>query len=70
MFAEVAEALGEDFSPYLPACVERAVASLDLDDGVVYDSDEENQGNANADSEEDVDSDSEVVPGFAVFQGT
>ena len=50
--------------------MERAVASLDLDDGVVYDSDEENQGNANADSEEDVDSDSEVVPGFAVFQGT
>ena len=46
MYAEVAEALGEGFAPYLPGCVEKAAASLRLDDGVVYDSDEEEHDRA------------------------
>ena len=41
MYAEVAEALCESFAPYLPACLDKALASLRLDDGVLYDSDEE-----------------------------
>ena len=46
MYAEVAEALGEGFAPYLPGCVKKAMASLRLDDGVVYDSDEEEHDRA------------------------
>ena len=58
IFAEVAEAMGEDFAAYLPGCIEKASASLDLDDGVVYDSDEEaiERDGGDSDSEEDVDS--------------
>ena len=41
MYAEVAEALCESFALYLPACLDKALASLRLDDGVLYDSDEE-----------------------------
>ena len=40
-FCEVAEATGEGFAGYLPSCVAKARASLALDDGVMYDSDEE-----------------------------
>ena len=41
MFAEVVEAYGEEFEAYLPACLAKAAESLDLDDGVLYDSDED-----------------------------
>ena len=80
MFAEVAEAMGEEFGMYLPACVEKAVASLDLDDGVVYDSDEEENergggGGGGSDSEEDIDSEEDDEDGgrgdsnYSVFSG-
>lgn len=79
MFAEVAEALGEDFAPYLASCVEKAIATLELDDGVVYDSDEEDAGRGggagDSDSEEDLDSDGEDAGGrrgasnYSVFSG-
>ena len=41
LFAETAEALGEAFAPYLAACLDRASATLELDDGVVYDSEDD-----------------------------
>ena len=78
MFAEVAEALGEDFAPYLASCVKKAIATLELDDGVVYDSDEEDAergGAGDSDSEEDLDSDGEDAGGrrgassYSVFSG-
>ena len=73
LFAEAAEALGERFAPYLAACLERARASLELDDGAVYDSDEERCGDSDADSS-DSDSDrSDRARGaginYSVFSG-
>jgi hypothetical protein len=76
MFAEVAEAMGEEFAMYLPACVEKAMASLELDDGVVYDSDEEEnerEKGGGSDSEEDIDSEEEEEDrgnnNYSVFSG-
>jgi len=77
--------MGEEFAQYLPACAAKAMASLDLDDGVVYDSDEEENarggggggGGGGSDSEEDLDSDEEGGGGgrgrensnYSVFSG-
>ena len=82
MYAEVAEALGEGFAPYLPGCVEKAMASLRLDDGVVYDSDEEEHdrarrsmvpgGDSDDDGEDLSDSDGDGGNGngnYSIFSG-
>ena len=84
MYAEVAEALGEAFAPYLPGCVDKAMTSLRLDDGVVYDSDEEEHerngrriaglpgGDSDDDGEDLSDSDSDGGGGggnYSIFSG-
>ena len=41
LFGEVAEALKEDFEPYLSVCVAKAFESIELDDGIMFDSEDE-----------------------------
>ena len=75
LFAETAEALEEGFAPYLEPCLEHARATLELDDGVVYDSEEERDearrgGDPAADSDSDSD-ESALGAGinYSVFSG-
>ena len=75
LFAETAEALGEAFAPYLAACLDRASATLELDDGVVYDSEEERDearrgGDADAaESDESDESARGAGINYSVFSG-
>ena len=76
LFAETAEALGERFAPYLPACLEKARATLELDDGVVYDSeDERDEARRGGDGDDSDASDESDESGFgaginySVFSG-
>ena len=75
LFAETAEALGEAFAPYLAACLDRASATLELDDGVVYDSEDERDearrgGDADAaESDESDESARGAGINYSVFSG-
>ena len=41
LFGEVAEALKEDFDRYLAVCAQKAFESLEMDDGIMFDSEDE-----------------------------
>ena len=75
LFAETAEALGEAFAPYLAACLDRASATLELDDGVVYDSEDERDEGARggeadaAESDESDESARGAGINYSVFSG-
>jgi len=68
VFAETAEALGDaSFQPYLVSCVERARASLELEDGVVYDSEDDEGERSDSDSDSEDDRGRDVR--YSVFSG-
>ena len=72
LFAETAQALGDElFAEYLPVCVEKAKESLELDDGVAYDS-EDDDDDANSGDDSDDGSDNDDRNGginYSVFSG-
>ena len=53
LFAETAEALGEGFAQYLPMCIAKATESIEQDDGVAYDSEDDDGDDGSRDSEDD-----------------
>jgi hypothetical protein len=71
LFGEVSEALGNDFIPYLDVCVQKAFESIELDDGIMFDSeDEADRQELDSDDEGDHDEDGmRKTPGYSIRSG-
>lgn len=71
LFGEVSEALGNDFTPYLDVCVQKAFESIELDDGIMFDSeDEADRQELDSDDEGDHDEDGmRKTPGYSIRSG-
>ena len=71
LFGEVAEALKEDFEPYLAVCVGKAFESLEMDDGIMFDSeDEADRGELDSDDDGDDDEGMARKPsGYSIRSG-
>ena len=68
LFGEVAEGLKEDFAPYLAVCVGKAFESLELDDGIMFDSEDEADRNE-LDSDEEEEDMSRKPSGYSIRSG-
>jgi len=69
LFGEVSEAMGEGFEQYLDVCVGKAIESIELDDGIMFDSEDEADRDE-LDSDDDYEGDGgQKTSGYSIRSG-